>query len=87
MDKKELNNKSLRWDPYLLISGEGLVDLWQNHFQSQNTKVLFIMGKGFDVRMNFGLESLMSNATNIDLEILLINFNEGRNSPSKNTKI
>lgn len=83
MGDKEINSKELRWDPYLLLSGERLKQLWQEHFLSQNKKALFIMGKGFDVRMNLGLERLLKDAPNIDIELLVINFNEGTNSPSK----
>ena len=82
MDNKEININDLRWDPYLLFSGEGLMELWRKHFQSQNGKVLFIMGKGFDVRMNFGVQRIVTEAPEIDLDILLINFDEGKNSPS-----
>jgi hypothetical protein len=75
-----------RWNPYVLLQNETVTELWKNHFHEQNKKVLFILGKGFDVRMNLGIQSLISVCPNIDLDCLLIELDEGKDSSSHNLK-
>ena len=75
-----------RWNPYVLLQDETVKELWRNHFHDQNKKVLFILGKGFDVRMNLGIESLLSVCPNINLDCLLLELDEGKDSSSHNLK-
>lgn len=71
-----------RWDPYVLLQNDKATALWQNHFRERHRKVLFIMGKGFDVRMNFTIQSLVEQAPYLPLTCLLIEFDEGKKSTS-----
>jgi hypothetical protein len=79
MDK---NLNTLRWDPYVFVNDQKVLELWTNHFFNSNRKVLFILGKGFDVRMNIGIKGLMENCPKIDLDCWLIQFDEGSSSSS-----
>lgn len=74
--------KENRWNPYVLLQNETITDLWSNHFKNNDKKVLFILGKGFDVRMNIGLESLINKCPDIDLDCLLVGLEEGKDSSS-----
>ena len=72
-----------RWDSYVLVSNKEINSFWKEHFcitQLQRS-VLFIIGKGFDIRMNNVFKTLLSS-TNIQIRCLLIEYNEGLNSPS-----
>lgn len=71
-----------RWDPYVLLHNETVNQLWKNHFSSANEKVLFILGKGFDTRMNIGIDNLLTTCPNINLDCVLIGFDEGKTSNS-----
>ena len=44
--------------------------------------MLLIMGKGFDVRMNFTVKSILEYAPKLDLTCVLIEFEEGKKSSS-----
>lgn len=76
----------MRWDPYLLLKGSEVTELWKEQFEAKLPRVLYILGKGFDVRMNLGLFSLLENAPQSDLEVLLLDFAEGENSSSHKYK-
>lgn len=72
---------SYRWTPHVLLQGEELKNCLKFHFKP-TAKILLIMSKGFDVRMNIALQELKSNPKELDIECLLINFDEGINSSS-----
>jgi len=71
-----------RWNPYVLLQNDGVTDFWKSHFTQANRKVLLIMGKGFDVRMNFTVKSLLECVPKVDLSCILIEFEEGKKSTS-----
>jgi len=75
-----------RWNPYVLLQNEGVKELWSKHLDNPNRKVLFILGKGFDVRMNLGIQSLIEKCPNIDLDCLMIELDEGKDSSSHGLK-
>ena len=60
--------------------------MWSKHLDNPNRKVLFILGKGFDVRMNLGIQSLIEKCPNIDLDCLMIELDEGKDSSSHGLK-
>ncbi|GEP94543.1 hypothetical protein [Chitinophaga cymbidii] len=72
----------LRWDPSVLIRGDKTSEFWSSHFNSAQRSVLFILGKGFDVRMNIAIQELIKNCPTIKLECWLIEFDEGTGSNS-----
>lgn len=59
-------SNQLRWSPYVLLKGEELPHFWKSHFEIPGKKVLYILGKGFDVRMNLGIEGLLSAYPGVD---------------------
>ena len=73
----------LRWDPSVLLRGEKASAFLTDHFCKGNRKLLFILGKGFDPRMNNALRELLTRCPIIDIECWLIEFDEGPGSSSK----
>lgn len=72
----------LRWSPNILIKDNAVDSFWKEHFGQEGHKLLFILGKGFDVRMNFALSRLLNTRPDINLICLLIEFDEGNTSSS-----
>lgn len=72
----------LRWDPSVLIRGDKTPEFWNSHFNPVQRNVLFILGKGFDVRMNMAVKELIKSCPKIKLECWLIEFDEGAGSNS-----
>jgi hypothetical protein len=76
----------LRWNPYVLYHGPTATSFWKDHFTNRPGKLLFILGKGFDVRMNIAIESLIKACPAIDVDCWLIEYNEGKDSSSHDYK-
>lgn len=73
----------LRWDPSVFINGKTRTsEFWEEHFKNSSRKLLYVMGKGFDVRMNIALKNLLEKCPNINIECWLIEFEEGSGSTS-----
>lgn len=72
----------LRWNPNIMFNDNNVNSFWKQHFSKDNHSLLFILGKGFDVRMNFALSRLLRECPNVKIECLLIEFDEGSNSSS-----
>lgn len=81
MDKK-LTTPNPRWAPYILLHGEELKVFLNEHFLPAERKVLYVMGKGFDIRMNIGIDRIIKANPSVDVDLFLINFNEGKKSNS-----
>src|SRR3569833_2889654 len=77
---------SNRWNPYVLLSGKDLQECFTSHFTT-GSKVLMIMNKGIDVRMNIALEHVKSYSAQPNVEVLLISFDEGDESASQQYKV
>lgn len=65
----------------MLKGTEDIIDFWTHHFNS-SSKILYIVGKGFDIRMNKGIEIISSIDKSYNIKCLLIEFDEGKDSPS-----
>lgn len=76
----------LKWDPYVLLRNDEISSFSKEHFAQEGRKLLYIMGEGFDFRMNGGIQSLKLNCPVIDVDCLLIRYDEGRSSSSKKYK-
>lgn len=74
---------SNKWEPYVNIGGDKVSAFFTDHFSEPKRKLLYILGKGFDVRMNIMIEQLISSSKNIDIECCLVDYSEGTGSPSK----
>ncbi len=69
-----------RWNPYVMVQNNAVNELWEKHFSSGTRKVLFILGQGFDVRMNLGLSNLLKSCPDLDIDFWLIKYDEGKES-------
>ncbi len=74
----------LRWDSYVLVSKQDINNFWIDHFKAgyATRKTLFILGEGFDVRMNFVIDNILQSCPDMKVDCLLIEYFEGENSPS-----
>lgn len=72
----------LRWNPYVMIKGEKTKNFWKDHFNNQKRNLLFILGKGFDIRMNIAIKQISECCPNIQMDCMLIDFKESQNSSS-----
>lgn len=75
-----------KWNPYVQMRGEETNDFFKTHFQQKDKKLLFILGKGFDVRMNITIAKLLEQSPNVNISCHLIEFNEGADSHSHSYK-
>jgi len=81
--KEEPVASILRWQTYVLTRGEEFVAFWKSHLQSKERHVLFILARGFDPRMCFGLDHLLRAGGTGARDVLLVEFSEGASSPSR----
>jgi hypothetical protein len=72
-----------RWNDAMLEHGAGLRDFWLHHLAEKKRSVLFILAKGFDPRMCIGLEQMLALRDKDPVDVALIEFDEGPNSPSR----
>lgn len=73
---------SLKWDPYFMRSGSDFHAFWQDYLLHDTHNLLYVLGRGFDPRMCLGLESVLEIGGPGVRDCLLIEFDEGPNSPS-----
>ncbi|CAN5595073.1 hypothetical protein BH10BAC4_BH10BAC4_02350 [soil metagenome] len=71
-----------RWNSNVLLRNEEIDELWRDHF-TKDSKVLFLLGKGFDPRMNSGITKFLNNRNASKLECLMVEFEEAIGSSSK----
>jgi hypothetical protein len=71
-----------RWATYVMASGSDLQSLMKSHFGARKRNVCFIMGRGFDPRMNLGLRTLLTECPGHSYRVLVLEFSEGQTSPS-----
>lgn len=71
-----------RWDNYYMCDNDNFSSFWEKYISIKNPNILFILGLGFDPRMCLGYESIMKINGKGKRDALLINFDEGPNSPS-----
>ncbi len=73
---------TLRWNDYFLRKNDEFEQFWKDYFNLPHD-VLFILGSGFDPRMCIGIESILGKERKGLFDCMLINFHEGKNSPSR----
>jgi len=73
----------LKWEHYLIRHGADFYVFWEEMFREKERRVLFILGLGFDPRMCTGLRAILNAGGTGLRECLLIEFDEGPNSPSR----
>src|SRR6266852_4723942 len=72
-----------RWNDAVLEHGAELRTFWQHHLAEKRRTVLYILAKGFDPRMCLGIEMLLDIRGKDPIDVDLIEFDEGPNSPSR----
>ncbi len=79
----EILNCNNKWESINFIcKNKDFNIFWEEFLKKNDRKILFILGKGFDHRMCIGLEKILGLNFEGKLECLLIEYNEGVNSPS-----
>ena len=81
-------NNNLRWESYVFMKGVAKIQsFWREHVKTKERNVLFILGKGFDIRMNEGIKHLIGQGNNVTIQCLLITYDEGLDSSSKDYQL
>lgn len=84
MDKKI--SYTLKWNPYVLMKNGECSSFWKEHFGDQSRNLLFVMGRGFDFRMNMAVRNIIEACPTIRITCMLIDFDEGKSSSSQKYK-
>ena len=74
---------SERWSTYARAAGTDLEILFSSHFNDSSRKARFILGRGFDPRMLTGLTLLRRTCPLLSIEVVLLIYEEGDQSPSR----
>jgi hypothetical protein len=74
--------RSLRWDPYLMEHGAQFTSFWKDYLSRERRDLLYVLGAGFDPRMCRGLRSVLGEDGDGKRDCLLVEFDEGADSPS-----
>ena len=72
-----------RWSTYARAAGTDLEALFLSHFNDSSRKARFILGRGFDPRMSTGLSLLRRVCPSLPVEVVLLTYEEGEQSPSR----
>lgn len=72
-----------RWDRYVLAKGADFDAMLREHLARGDRHVSFILGKGFDPRMNVGLAKVLDAGGAGTRQATLIEFDEGPDSASQ----
>ncbi|MBN3951972.1 MAG: hypothetical protein HWQ38_38110 [Nostoc sp. NMS7] len=78
-----VNKRKRRWEYYVMKRGDEFLPFWKELLSEKNRNLLVIMGLGFDPRMCQGLKALLDAGGTGRRKCLLIEYEEGANSPSK----
>lgn len=70
------------WPDNFHCKGEKFESFWQEYLNIGKKRILYILGKGFDVRMNVGISKLISYNQSVDLDCYVVMYNEGIGNPS-----
>lgn len=77
-----------RWESYVMYrQNERLVEFWQEYYQGKTgERVLFLLGKGFDPRINNILKLFLENNPNQKLDCIAFDF-PNEKDPEENKKL
>lgn len=91
MDKSvEMRDDMLnKWESYVLYhKPEELKDFWVEFYKEKpQSKVLFLLGKGFDPRMNNVLELLLSSVSGLSIDCIAFDFPDGDDDHKEKKKL
>jgi len=81
--KTEQGQQPARWANYFLIGGDNFTPFWNLFLCSKPRHLLFVLGLGFDPRMCSAIQEIMKQGGEGLRNCLLLVFDEGSSSPSK----
>lgn len=67
----------MRWDPYVLVTDEEFDRFWQRHLSGQKRDILFIVGRGFDIRATLASKRVCGLAGDNRCDAWLLGFENG----------
>lgn len=73
----------MQWKNYFLCSGDKFRQFWRDYTLSNNRDICYILGVGFDPRMCSAIDYLIKCEGGGLRDCILIEYNEGDDSPSK----
>ena len=73
-----------RWEYYVLLQEQQLRDFWVQHVSTEQRDVLFVIGRGFDLRVGIGLRAVLAAGGGGRRDVVGIDFQEGPLSASLN---
>lgn len=63
-----------RWDINIAYKGKGVERFLNEYYKNGDKSILYILGKGFDPRMNNGIKLYADNVNCETLDCLLVDF-------------
>lgn len=78
-----MTDLSMRWNNYVFERGAQLSEFWNDHLKNANRSLLFVLATGFDPRMCLGLERVLGCCPKTPCNVVLVDYDEGRNSASQ----
>ena len=72
-----------RWANYFLTGGDNFAPFWNSFLCLKPCHLLFVLGLGFDPRMCSAIQEIMKQGGECLRDCLLLVFDEGSSSPSK----
>lgn len=81
----KMSMQSKRWESYIMYHrNKEIIKFWDEFYKNKpSAKVLFLLGKGFDPRMNNILKLILENNTGLQLDCIAFDFPEGSDPTEK----
>lgn len=67
----------MRWDPYILSHGDAFDKFWSRHLRCGSRRVLFVVGRGFDVRATDACERIIDSGGTQSCDVWVICYDNG----------
>jgi len=77
------DNNQGRWVNYFFRKDIEFSKFWTEYLNTTNRDILFLLAQGFDPRMCDGINALSTAGGNGKRDCIVIDFDEGENSPSR----
>jgi len=77
----------MRWDPYLLATGENVRPIWEGIASQSSGRTLFVVGRGFDPRMTVGVDTLLAAVSGTDPTVVVLDMQNDRDDPDNSNRI
>jgi len=83
----DLDGIEWEWMDYFFARGDDFNKFWEKFLNAKMRNILIIIGIGFDPRMCVAAESIMKKGGDGKRDCILIEFDEGENSPSQRYRL